>query len=180
MQRTTKTSAAVFVIALTALLSLASLGLRHQLFGPGGATLAAPPQGPFNNPDNFILNNNSLKGTFAGVLSGTLLAPPPAPPALTAVSYVQKADGNGHITDGKATVNINGQVFTDVLYAGEYTVKADGTISSQIVPSTGPLTGVTILANGVVTETEKGQITEHRDVLHTGIVATSVVKKIMR
>lgn len=133
-----------------------------------------------NNPslrfEHYTLTNASLKGTYAGVLSGTLFGGPA--PVPTAVSYVQKADGNGNITNGKATVNINGQVFPNVDFAGTYTVNVDGTITAAIIPSNGPVAGVTLLINGVATEIEEGRIVEHRDVYHTGIVATSVVKRL--
>jgi hypothetical protein len=161
-----------WIISSACCVMLACLGLG--LFSR--SSVASAQNNSIFNFEHYTLNNGSLKGTYAGILSGTLIGGPA--PTLTAVSYVHKLDGNGQLTNGKATVNINGQVFPNVDYAGTYTVNSDGTISTSIVPSNGPLAGVTILSNGVATEIEQGRIVEYRDMFHTGIVATGVIKRI--
>jgi hypothetical protein len=135
-------------------------------------------QNPFSDSELFIFTNASLKGTYAGVLSGTLVGTPPVPGA---VAFYFTADGNGNVTNTNATVNINGQIFDNIQFPGTYKVNVDGTIDYRVVPINGPLKDIPITARGVVTETDGGRITEYRDV-YTGpsIVATSVMKRIMR
>lgn len=178
MQRTARKSTVTTMITLLALLGLASLGLRYQasVKGSGGKV---QPQGLFGSGDHFIFTNGSLKGTYAGVLTGTAVGGPLAGP--NAVSYVYTADGNGNVTNADATVNINGQSFPNINFPGTYTVSTNGTVSMTVIPTNGPLTGIPLSISHVVTETSNGQITELRGVGTTpGIVATNVDKRIRR
>ena len=160
---------------------LLALGLAftNSKDGGGGVIPAARAQGPLLSHDHFNLSNASLKGTYAGVLDGSIVGGPVAGP--TAVSYVYTADGNGNITDAAATVNVGGQTFEGVNFAGTYAVLPNGMISIRVVPCNGPLAGVPLTDSSVATETEGGRITEVRGVHTTpGIVATTIEKRIRR
>jgi hypothetical protein len=168
------------LVSLMAVIALTGWLLNHQVIVNGsgyntGST--AQPQSNLNAGDNLNFTNAGLKGTYAGVLSGTLVAGPVTGP--TAVSYLYTADGNGNITDTDATVNINGQTFFNINFPGTYTVQANGRVSITVTPINGPLTGVPLLASSVVTETSGGKITELRGIDTTpGLVSTRVEKRI--
>jgi hypothetical protein len=182
MNRTSRRVSTKVMLTLVTVIGLAGLLLSSRAILPGiagNSTPAAKPQGPFNNSDNFIFTNASLKGTYAGVLDCTLvIGPTPAP---CAVSYLYTADGNGNINNTNATVNINGQTTLNVEFPGTYTVNTSGRISMVVTPINGPLTGVPLSVSSVVTETQGGQITELRGVdTSPGIVSTRVEKRIRK
>ncbi|MGE0132543.1 MAG: hypothetical protein AB7U82_31045 [Blastocatellales bacterium] len=182
MNRITKSFSTRAMIAPAILIGMAVLLLSYQTIvkGKGGdSSPAAQSQDYFNNGDNFIFTNASLKGVYAGVLDCTLAAGPVTGPC--AVSYLYTADGNGNITTTDATVNNNGQSFLNINFPGTYTVSVNGRVTMNVTPINGPLTGVPLSFNSVVTETSGGQITELRGVLTTpGIVATGVEKRIRK
>jgi hypothetical protein len=170
----------LFILAAVVGLPALLLNSRTIMTGiAGNFAPAASAQGPFNNSDNFIFTNASLKGTYAGVLDCTLVTGPV--PAPCAVSYLYTADGSGNITNTNATVNINGQTTLDVEFPGTYTISTSGRISMVVTPINGPLTGVPLSVSSVVTETQAGQITELRGAdTSPGIVSTRVEKRIRK
>jgi hypothetical protein len=168
------------VVILIGVIGLVFLGVASgtSVSGTPGAT-QYQSQDVFGRSDHFVFTNASLKGTYGGVLSCTLIGGPVTGPC--AVSYLYTADGNGNITNTNATVNINGQAFFDIDFPGTYTVSANGRVSMTVTPINGPLVGVPLPVSSVVTETQGAQITELRGVdTAPGLVSTRVEKRIRK
>lgn len=168
------------MIAMAIVIGVAALLLHSQTTVRGkDASPDAQQKYHFSNDNYFILDNASLKGTYAGVLDCTLVTGPTPVPC--AVSYLYTADGNGNLTNSDATVNINGQTFFNINFPGTYTVKTNGRVSMTIIPTNGPLAGFPMPISSVVTETQGGQITELRGVdTAPGLVSTRVEKRIRK